>query len=110
MEDDGGDEKNPDPSIKLTATCVRVPVFIGHAEAVNVTFENPISADEARQLLRQMRGVSVVDHHADEGFVTPVEVTGEDNVFVRPIPGGIRRWTTVYPSGSWRTTCARGPR
>jgi aspartate-semialdehyde dehydrogenase len=71
-----------DPSIKVHATCVRVPVFVGHAESVNVEFERPITADEARELLRDAPGVSVVDHRADEGYVTPVEAAGEDSVFV----------------------------
>jgi aspartate-semialdehyde dehydrogenase len=74
-----------DPGIKVTATCVRVPVFIGHAEAVNVEFERPISADQARKALRAAPGVSVVDHRADEGFVTPAECVGEDAVFVSRI-------------------------
>jgi aspartate-semialdehyde dehydrogenase len=74
-----------DPSIKLTATCVRVPVFVGHSEAVNVEFEREITAEQARQLLKQQRGVSVVDIRADEGYVTPVEVAGEDNVYVSRI-------------------------
>ena len=74
-----------DPRIKVAATCVRVPVFIGHAEAINVEFEKPITADEARAALRKAPGVSVVDHRAEEGYVTPVEVAGEDNVFVSRI-------------------------
>jgi aspartate-semialdehyde dehydrogenase len=61
---------------------VRVPVFIGHSEAVNVEFEQPISAEAARAALRRAPGVSVVDHRADEGYVTPVEAAGEDNVYV----------------------------
>jgi len=71
-----------DPSIKLTATCVRVPVFVGHSEAVNVELENELSADEARNLFKQQRGISVVDHRADEGYVTPIEIAGEDNVYI----------------------------
>ncbi|MDZ5647271.1 aspartate-semialdehyde dehydrogenase [Nitrospirillum sp. BR 11828] len=71
-----------DPSIKVTATCVRVPVFISHSEAINVEFENPISADEARAALRRAKGVSLIDHQADEGYVTPVEAAGDDLVFV----------------------------
>jgi aspartate-semialdehyde dehydrogenase len=74
-----------DPKIKVTATCVRVPVFISHAEAVNVEFEEPITADEARALLRKAPGVSVVDHRVDEGYVTPVECAGEDPVYVSRI-------------------------
>ncbi|ACJ01275.1 aspartate-semialdehyde dehydrogenase [Rhodospirillum centenum] len=71
-----------DPKIKVTATCVRVPVFIGHSEVVNVEFERPITVEEARRALRAAPGVSVIDHRVDEGYVTPVEVAGEDNVFV----------------------------
>jgi aspartate-semialdehyde dehydrogenase len=74
-----------DPSIKVTATCVRVPVFIGHSEAVNVEFENPISADEARAALKNAPGVVVIDHRADEGYVTPVEAAGDDPVYVSRI-------------------------
>ncbi len=55
----------------MTATCVRVPVFIGHSEAVNVEFERPISVEQARDALRRAPGVTVVDHRADEGYVTP---------------------------------------
>ena len=74
-----------DPAIKLTATCVRVPVFIGHAEAINIEFENPISVKAARAALRAQPGVSVVDHRADEGYVTPAECAGEDAVYVSRI-------------------------
>ncbi|HLG85624.1 MAG TPA: aspartate-semialdehyde dehydrogenase [Alphaproteobacteria bacterium] len=74
-----------DPTIKVTATCVRVPVFIGHAEAVNVEFENPISAAEARAAIRQAPGMAVVDHRADEGYVTPAECAGDDLVYVSRI-------------------------
>ena len=71
-----------DPAIKLTATCVRVPVFIGHGEAINLEFEASISVEEARAALREAPGVTVVDHRADEGYVTPVEAAGDDAVFV----------------------------
>jgi aspartate-semialdehyde dehydrogenase len=74
-----------DPKIKVSATCVRVPVFIGHAEAVNVEFEQPMSAADARAILRRTPGVSVVDHRKDEGYVTPVESAGDDLVFVSRI-------------------------
>jgi len=74
-----------DPGIRVTATCVRVPVFIGHAEAVHIEFEDPIGADEARAALRAAPGVSVLDHRADEGYVTPVECAGEDLVYVSRI-------------------------
>jgi aspartate-semialdehyde dehydrogenase len=74
-----------DPLIKLTASCVRVPVFIAHSEAVNVEFERPISADEARAILKKAPGVTVIDHRADEGYVTPIEAAGDDPVFVSRI-------------------------
>ncbi len=74
-----------DPAIRMAVTCVRVPVFIGHSEAVNLEFENPVSVEEARAALRAFPGVSVVDHRADEGYVTPVEAAGEDMVYVSRI-------------------------
>jgi aspartate-semialdehyde dehydrogenase len=74
-----------DPAIKVMATCVRVPVFIGHAEAVHVEFENPITANEARAILKSAPGVIVIDHRADEGYVTPAECAGEDAVYVSRI-------------------------
>jgi aspartate-semialdehyde dehydrogenase len=74
-----------DLKIKVSATCVRVPVFIGHAEAVNVEFEKPISAAEARAALRKTKGVTVIDNTRDDSFITPVECAGEDNVFVSRI-------------------------
>ena len=74
-----------DPDIAVTATCVRVPVFIGHAEAINIEFESAISDSQAREALKRAPGVSVIDHRVDEGYVTPQEVAGEDNVFVSRI-------------------------
>jgi aspartate-semialdehyde dehydrogenase len=71
-----------DPGIQVAATCVRVPVFVGHAEAINVEFERPISEDEARKALKAAPGVSLVDYRADEGYVTPAECVGEDAVYV----------------------------
>jgi len=71
-----------DPAIKVSATCVRVPVFIGHAEAVNVEFDSPIDEDEAREALRNAPGITVIDHRIDEGYVTPAECVGEDPVYV----------------------------
>src|SRR5471030_2052462 len=62
-----------DPKIKLVATCVRVPVFIGHSEAVNIEFENPISADEARDILREAPGCLVIDRREPGGYITPYE-------------------------------------
>ena len=73
------------PDIAVAATCVRVPTFIGHGEAVNVEFERPISEDAARAALRLAPGVVVVDRRADEGYVTPIECAGEDAVFVSRI-------------------------
>ena len=74
-----------DPTIKVVATCVRVPVFVGHAEAIAVEFENPITEEEARTALRQQAGITVIDHRVDEGYVTPAEAAGEDAVFVSRI-------------------------
>jgi len=74
-----------DPKIKVSATCVRVPVFIGHAESVNMTFDRPVTAEEAREALAASPGIVVVDHRADEGYVTPVECVGEDAVYVSRI-------------------------
>jgi len=71
-----------DPKIKLNATCVRVPVFIGHSEAVNIEFENPITTDEAHEVLRNAPGVLVVDKRQDGGYVTPYEAAGDDATFV----------------------------
>jgi aspartate-semialdehyde dehydrogenase len=74
-----------DPSIKLTATCVRVPVFVSHSEAVNIEFENEISADEARAILREAPGVMVVDKRENGGYVTPVEAVGDYATYVSRI-------------------------
>jgi aspartate-semialdehyde dehydrogenase len=74
-----------DPNIAVSASCVRVPVFIGHAEAVNVEFERPIDEAAATAALRAAPGISVIDHRADEGYVTQVECVGEDAVYVSRI-------------------------
>ena len=71
-----------DPGIKLTATCVRVPVFIGHSMALNIEFDSPIDEGEAREALRGAPGIILIDHRVDEGYVTPTECAGEDAVFV----------------------------
>jgi aspartate-semialdehyde dehydrogenase len=71
-----------DPKIKLTATCVRVPVFVGHAEAVNIEFEDPISVEDAHEILREAPGILVVDKREDGGYVTPVECVGDYATFV----------------------------
>ncbi len=74
-----------DPKIKVVATCVRVPVFIGHSEAVNLEFEQPISADEARDILRNAPGCLVIDKHEPGGYVTPHEAAGEDATYISRI-------------------------
>jgi aspartate-semialdehyde dehydrogenase len=74
-----------DPTIKLTATCVRVPVFVGHSEAVHLEFERPITADEARDILREAPGCMVVDKHEGGGYVTPMEAAGEDATYISRI-------------------------
>jgi len=71
--------------IAVSATCVRVPTFVGHAEAINVEFDAPVSEDAARYALANAPGIVVVDHRADEGYVTPVECAGEDPVYVSRI-------------------------
>jgi aspartate-semialdehyde dehydrogenase len=87
-----------DPDIAVTATCVRVPVFIGHAEAVNVEFESALSEDAARNALREAPGVVVIDHRVEEGYATQVEAAGDDPVFVSRIrrdptvPHGLNLW------------------
>jgi len=74
-----------DPKIKLTATCVRVPVFVGHSEAVNIEFERPITANEAREILRNAPGCLVVDKREPGGYVTPYECVGEDATYISRI-------------------------
>jgi aspartate-semialdehyde dehydrogenase len=74
-----------DPKIKVTATCVRVPVFISHSEAVNVEFESPITAEEAREILRTAPGCLVIDSHEPGGYVTPYEAAGEDATYISRI-------------------------
>ncbi|WP_299780234.1 aspartate-semialdehyde dehydrogenase [uncultured Roseobacter sp.] len=93
---DGGDTKEEwkmmvetkkivDPAIKVTATCVRVPVFVGHSESVNVEFEDHLDEDEAREILREAPGVMVIDKREDGGYVTPVECVGDFATFVSRI-------------------------
>jgi aspartate-semialdehyde dehydrogenase len=74
-----------DPKIKLTATCVRVPVFISHSEAVNIEFEKPITADEARDLLSRAPGCIVIDRREPGGYITPHEAAGEDATYISRI-------------------------
>jgi aspartate-semialdehyde dehydrogenase len=74
-----------DPAIELVAHCVRIPVFIGHSEAVFIETEKPMTEKAVRDLLRESDGVTVIDHRADEGYVTPHEAAGEDAVFISRI-------------------------
>ncbi len=72
-------------NIAVSATCVRVPVFVGHSESVNIEFEKPLSAKEARDILSKAKGVRVVDEHKNGGYTTPAECSGDDDVFVSRI-------------------------
>jgi aspartate-semialdehyde dehydrogenase len=78
-------QKILDPDIQVTATCVRVPVFIGHSEVVNLEFEKPITAERARAILRSAPGCLVVDKREDGGYVTPIECAGEDATYISRI-------------------------
>jgi aspartate-semialdehyde dehydrogenase len=78
-------QKILDPDIQLTATCVRVPVFIGHSISANIEFARPITAQRARAILREAPGILVVDKHEDGGYATPVDVAGEDATYVSRI-------------------------
>jgi aspartate-semialdehyde dehydrogenase len=86
------------PDIAVFATCVRVPVFIGHAEAISAEFEQPVNVGEARDLLRNAPGVVVVDGHDDGGYITPVDCQGEDATYVSrlrrdpTVPNGLGFW------------------
>jgi len=75
-------KKIMDPKIKLTATCVRVPVFVGHSEAINIEFENELSAKDARKILREAPGIMLVDKREDGGYVTPVECVGDSATYI----------------------------
>jgi aspartate-semialdehyde dehydrogenase len=74
-----------DPKIKVTATCVRVPVFVGHSEAVNLEFEKPITPEEAREILREAPGCLVIDKREPGGYITPMEAAGEDATYISRI-------------------------
>ncbi|MFT6090323.1 aspartate-semialdehyde dehydrogenase [Sulfitobacter sp.] len=87
-----------DPKIKVTATCVRVPVFVGHAESINIEFEDHLDENEARDILREAPGVMVIDKREDGGYVTPVECAGDFATFISrirqdsTIDNGINLW------------------
>jgi aspartate-semialdehyde dehydrogenase len=91
-------KKIVDPKIKVTATCVRVPVFVGHAESVNIEFEEFLDEDEARDILREAPGIMVVDKREDGGYVTPIECVGDFATFISrirqdsTIDNGINLW------------------
>ena len=87
-----------DPTINLTVTCVRVPVFVGHSESVNIEFENPMDEALAREILREAPGIAVVDKREPGGYITPIEAVGEFDTYVSRIrnddtvPYGINLW------------------
>jgi aspartate-semialdehyde dehydrogenase len=87
-----------DPKIKVTATCVRVPVFVGHSESVNIEFEQPMTAEDARNILREAPGCMVIDKREDGGYVTPVECVGDYATFIsriredQTIENGLNMW------------------
>ena len=74
-----------DPNIRVSATCVRVPVFISHAESINLELDSPMSDEQAKEILNKFENISVIDHRKDEGYVTPVEAAGEDKVYISRI-------------------------
>ena len=78
-------KKIVDPKIKVTATCVRVPVFVGHSEAINIEFEEHLDEDEAREILREAPGIMVIDKREDGGYVSPVECVGDFATFISRI-------------------------
>ncbi len=87
-----------DPAIEMSATCVRVPVFVGHSESVNIEFKYPLSAAEARAILEESEGLVVVDERKDGGYITPAECAGENGTFIsriredKSIPNAINMW------------------
>lgn len=87
-----------DPSVKVTATCVRVPVFVGHSESINIEFEDFLDEDEARDILREAPGVLVIDKREPGGYVTPVESAGEDATYIsrirqdQTVENGLNLW------------------
>ena len=74
-----------DKGINISATCVRIPVFISHAESINIEFDSPLDEKEATKLLKNFDGISVIDYQKDEGYITPIEAAGEDKVYVSRI-------------------------
>ncbi len=90
-----------DPSIKVSATCVRVPVFVGHAESVNIEFTHPMTPEQVYDLLEDAEGITVNDRREDGGYITPLETVGEDSVFVsrvrkdETLENGINLWVAA---------------
>ena len=84
--------------LSITANCARVPVFVGHGEYVNISFKNPVTEEAIREVLSEAEGLSLLDKRNEEGYVTPIEVSGEDNVFISrlrmdlSVPSGISFW------------------
>ena len=78
-------KKIVDPKIKIHATCVRVPVFVGHSEALNIEFEEELDEDEARDILRESQGIMVVDKREDGGYTTPIECVGDYATYISRI-------------------------
>ena len=103
-------KKMLDPKIKLTATCVRVPVFIGHSEAVNIEFEKPITADEARDILRDAPGCLVIDKRENGGYITPLECGRRGRDLSSRASARTRPSRTACRCGSSPTICARARR
>ena len=95
-------KKIVDPKIKVTATCVRVPVFVGHSEAVNIEFEDHLDEDEAREVLRTSPGILVVDKREDGGYITPVECVGDFRHLCQPHPSGPDHRQRAEPVGGQR--------
>jgi len=91
-------KKMLDPSIEVAATCVRVPVFVGHAESINVEFENPLSEEDAYEALEAADGVVVMDRREDGGYISPMECVGEDATYISrlrvdpSVPNGLAFW------------------
>ena len=87
-----------DPKIKIAATCVRVPVFVGHSESINIEFENEISAEQAMEILREAPGIMLVDKREDGGYVTPIECAGDYATFISrvredpTVENGLQLW------------------
>jgi aspartate-semialdehyde dehydrogenase len=87
-----------DPKIKLTATCVRVPVFVGHSEAVSIEFENELSATDAQDILREAPGIMLIDKRKDGGYVTPIECVGDGATYISrvredpTVENGLQLW------------------